>query len=289
MPSIQDLLTHGIAIVPMELGTKGPTNPGWNIRNNVLTNPDQEYLAVNMNIGIAHAYCSPSATCAIDLDDFRAALAWFAHHNIDLMDFLNAKDSVVIHSGKDNSLKLLFRLPLGIILPSKQIKTPTNTMMVEFRCASANGLTVQDVLPPSIHPTGTQYKYIGNGSILAIPILPNEVLQLWINLAAPTARNAKKVVRTQEETERNKAVVLAKLACISADCDYCTYRDVVWSLLSTGWSCAEAIAEAWCKTAPLRFDDSDFINVVNSYSPNVPNPITLGTLDFLARKGGYHD
>jgi len=289
MASVNALLSNGIALVPFEPLTKGPTRKGWNEKHNVLTHPNQANVAANMNIGIAHAYCTPDATCAIDLDDFKAARTWLASNNIDLMALLYANDSVVIHSGKINSLKLIYRLPLGMTLPSKQIKTTRNTMMVEFRCASANGLTVQDVLPPSLHPSGKQYQYVGNGSILAIPTLPNELLQLWLSLAAPPARNAKKVISTQEETERNKAVVLAKLGYISADCDYCTYRDVVWSLLSTGWSCAEEIAEAWCKTAPLRFEEDDFINVVNSYSPNVPNPITLGTLDFLARKGGYHD
>lgn len=290
MVTIKDLLAHGIALVPITYGLKGPTKPGWNAKHNVLTEVSQEHLAANMNIGIAHAYCSDTPSCAIDLDDYKEARNWFESKNIDLKDLLSRDDAVVIHSGKHNSLKLLYRLPAGVPpMQSKQIKTSSNTMIVEFRCAAANGLTVQDVLPPSKHPSGTLYEYIGNGSILDLPTIPNDMFKLWLSLLVPTNKKTQKVIVTQDETERNKAIVQAKLACISADCDYFTYRDVVWSLLSTGWSCAEKLAEAWCKTAPHIYDEDSFTTVVNSYSPNVPNPITLGTLDFLARRVGYHD
>ena len=82
MATVKDLLTHGISLVPIPYGLKGPTNPGWNNRQSVLTSPSQADLAKNMNIGIAHAYCSP-ATCAIDIDDFKESRTWFASHSID--------------------------------------------------------------------------------------------------------------------------------------------------------------------------------------------------------------
>ena len=39
------------------------------------------------------------------------------------------------------------------------------------------------------------------------------------------------------ETPRQVACVEAMLSFIDADCDYFTWRGVVWALLSTGWSC----------------------------------------------------
>jgi len=99
---------------------------------------------------------------------------------------------------------------------------------------------------------------------------------------------AKTYISTAPETPREIARVQEMLDHISADCDYETYRDVVWSVLSTGWTCAEQLAENWCQTAPHRFEEDDFINVLNSYDPNKTNPITLGTLTFLARKGGFN-
>ena len=287
MATVKDLLTHGIALVPIPYGQKGPANPGWNNIQSVLTSPTQVHLANNMNIGIAHAYCSP-ATCAIDIDDFKESRIWFASHSIDLMAMLQANDAVVIHSGKVNSLKLLYKMPLGMALPSKQVKSTSNTMIVEFRCASANGLTVQDVLPPSMHPSGSQYQYIGAGSILALPVLPNDLFQVWLALLAPPSKTSKKVVSAPQETPRNISIVQSKLSCISADCDYPTYRDIVWSVLSTGWTCAESLAEDWCKTAPDIFNEVSFNSVVNSYSPDVENPITLGTLTHHAKIGGWN-
>ena len=286
-----DLLSHGIALVPIPLGQKGPTSKGWNDRRNVVTDVADEALLNGLNIGIAHAYCAPSPTCSIDLDDYKASKQWLADRGVDLKELLYAPDAVVIHSGKVNSLKLLYRLPEGMPpMPSKSIKNPDTTMMIEFRCSSAEGLTVQDVLPPSIHPSGTQYKFIGGGSILAIPTIPKSLFDIWLTLILPNKRIKKdEIVRVApSESPREKARVQEMLNHITADCDYFTYRDVVWSVLSTGWTCAEQLAENWCQTAPQRFEEDDFINVLNSYDPNKTNPITLGTLNFLAKKGGWH-
>lgn len=104
----------------------------------------------------------------------------------------------------------------------------------------------------------------------------------------PKLKLVKSTYCSTPETPREVAKVKAMLSHISADCTYDTYRDVVWGILSTDWTCSEQLAEDWCKTAPHRFEDDDFITVVNSYDPNRANPITLGTLTFLARKGGWN-
>lgn len=286
-----DLLLHGIALVPIPLGHKGPISKGWNEKSNVVTHVANESLLTGLNIGIAHAYCTPNPTCAIDLDDYKASKKWFADKGVNLDALLYSPDAVVIHSGKVNSLKLIYRLPSGMPpMPSKSIKNPDKTMMIEFRCASAQGLTVQDVLPPSMHPSGTQYKFIGSGSILAIPTIPKSLFDIWVVLISANTRvkKAKTVHTPPPETPRESARVQLMLSHISADCDYETYRDVVWSILSTGWTCAEQLAENWCRTAPHRFEEDNFINVVNSHDPNKANPITLGTLTFFARKGGFN-
>lgn len=90
------------------------------------------------------------------------------------------------------------------------------------------------------------------------------------------------------ETPRTKAELQKKLSYISADCSYETYRSVVWGILSTGWTCSEMLAKDWCKGSPDRFDESNFNSVVNSYNSSRTNPITLGTLTFLARNGGWN-
>ena len=292
MPNIADLLSHGIALVPIPAGQKGPASKGWNEKRNAVTDITHLALLKGLNIGIAHAYCTPSPSCAIDLDDYQSSKVWFSVKGIDLDAILRATDAVVIHSGKRNSLKLLYRLPLGINpLPSKVVKSPTNKMMIEFRCASAEGLTVQDVLPPSMHPSGTKYRFIGAGSILALPVIPTSLIEVWSEMinANKISNNTLTIRSVTPETPREIARVQAMLTHISADCSYFTYRDVIWSILSTGWTCAESLAKDWCQSAPYRFDDANFMNVVKSFSLNVPRPISLGTLHHLAKVGGWND
>lgn len=286
-----DLLSYGIALIPIPRGQKGPTSKGWNISSNVVNNAADVALLKELNIGIAHAYCTPSPTCAIDIDDYKESKKWLAGKAVDLDALLHAPDAVVIHSGKVNSLKLLYRLPLGMQpMASKAIKTRDKVMMIEFRCASAKGLTVQDVLPPSMHPSGTQYKFIGSGSMLAIPTIPNELLNIWVALISANTKVKKPatIKSVTPETPREKSRVQAMLNHISADCSYETYRSVVWGILSAGWTCSEMLARDWCKGSPDRFDEGNFISVVNSYNSSHTNPITLGTLTFLARKGGWN-
>lgn len=52
--------------------------------------------------------------------------------------------------------------------------------VLEFRCGTREGLTVQDTLPPSIHPdTGRPYRWGGKGDWRAIPEIPAALLAVW--------------------------------------------------------------------------------------------------------------
>jgi hypothetical protein len=122
-----------------------------------------------------------------------------------------------------------------------------------------------------------------------LPMVNPEPLIIAGNALMPKPKQVKSLFCTTQETPREVARAWSMLTHISADCSYKTYRDVVWAILSTGWVCAEELAKNWCQTAPHRFDDANFINLVNSFSPDVPKPITLGTLYHLARAGGWND
>ena len=184
-----DYVAHGMALVGMPNSLKGPITPGWNKAENVITDAIAA-ATLTENVGLAHAFCKPAPTMALDIDDLPKARAFLSDYSIDLDALLDADDAVQISSGREGRAKLLFRLPEGTLpIPTKQIADPkTGEMILEFRCASANGLSVQDVLPPSIHPeTGKPYQWAGRGDWRAIPTIPLALLFAWRSLLKPTA------------------------------------------------------------------------------------------------------
>lgn len=167
-------LGAGITLVSIPHGKKGPTDKGWNQPENVIRTPEQAAACLNgkCNIGLAHAYCAPSPTCAIDVDAMPKARPWLAARGIDIDALLAAPDAVRILSGREGRDKLVYRLPH--VMPSCVVAGGG----LELRCASKDGKTVQDVLPPSIHPdTGRPYRLVGN--IAAIPMIPSALLAVW--------------------------------------------------------------------------------------------------------------
>jgi hypothetical protein len=187
-----DYVAAGMALIKIPPRQKGPVTKGWNEEKNAITDPERA-AALTGNIGIAHTYSTPP-TMALDIDDLPKARVWLAEHGIDLDALLDAVDAVQISSGKKDSRKLLFRLPEGISpIPMKKIVDPeTGDTVLEFRCASGNGLTVQDVLPPSIHPdTGKPYEWAGKGNWRATPTLPSALLTVWQSLLQPAATQSR--------------------------------------------------------------------------------------------------
>lgn len=295
MTSTPELLHAGMALVPIPYGQKGPTTKNWNLREHCLTAVNQWDTAVIMNVGLAHAYCTPAPTCAIDIDFYPDAKPWLAMHGIDIDVLLKAGDAVVISSGKKFSIKLLYQLPQGTApLESKKIIGISGKTALEFRCATKDGKTVQDVLPPSLHPDGHHYEWVGDGNPLLLPVIPQALLQVWQQLISNTSRVSIRRCSLspgqyfRPETPRQIATIKAALSHISADCDYDKWRNVVWAILSTGWLCAEDIAYAWSKTATNRFEEDAFWMVANSFIPGHPNQITVGTIYFHARPGGWN-
>lgn len=294
MTGVSEMLSKGWALVPIPQGQKGPMLKGWNMQPQCITNKEQLHLLEGMNVGLAHAYCKPLPTCAIDIDNYKAAKPWLATHCISLDGMLEASDAVVIWSGKKYSLKLVYTLPAGVApMVSTKINGPDGRVALEFRCATTDGKTVQDVLPPSIHPSGSPYQWMGHGNPLALPEIPEALLKVWHTLVVNGSRVADRKFAldlggsTRLESPRQIAIIKDALSHITADCSYEVWRNIVWAILSTRWTCAEAIAQAWSQTAPDRYAEDAFWTLVNSYMPQRGNQITVGTIYHHARSGGW--
>ena len=123
-------------------GTKSPLDKGWQDHPITAIEPGYQY-------GILHQF---SGTAAVDIDNLIIARDLFTGKGISL-DFL-LMTGVQISSGRDNRAKLIYRIPF--VLPSKKIQVD-NSDVIDFRCRGN-----QDVLPPSIHPNGQPYQWIGD-------------------------------------------------------------------------------------------------------------------------------
>jgi putative DNA primase/helicase len=285
---IKLLINSGFALVSIPFGQKCPLRKSWNTQEKVIDSIDKVRQLSGMNVGLAHAFCTPNPTCSIDLDDVIRATEWLSDREVDLATLKNAPDAVGIISGKSNSFKLLYRLPDGFpALASKVITGKAGDTALEFRCATKDGRTVQCVLPPSIHPSGSQYRWVGAGSILNLPTLPDSLLKIWLELLLSKERHPRpnSLSISTPETPRQIAILNKKLACIDADCDYDTYRNVIWGIASTGWSCAYEIAIAWSLTAEHRFEEHTLDTIFFSYDPNRDGRITAGTIHHYAKQG----
>lgn len=280
---LQDYVRSGMVLVPIPHGSKRPTRAGWNCPDHVVKDAaDAAHLDPNGNVGIAHAYCG---TAAIDVDALDGATTWLKLRGIDLGALTGAPDAVLIESGRPNRTKLLYRLPSGMPPPvTKVVKDGAKTLL-EFRCATAEGKTVQDVLPPSIHPdTGVPYRWAGHGSWDKLPEMPHNLVMLWQALSAnpaPTAApRAPEPGRRPPETPELVAQVKVLLARATAACPYDQWRNIIWGVRDLEWGCGEQLARQWSLTAPERFTEDAFRSVWDSFQAR-DGGITWRSLQYL--------
>lgn len=179
-------INAGLALIPIKPGVKETTAKGWNLPGYAIrTHEEADKRLKKGNIGLAHAFCTPTPTCALDLDDLTKARPWLAARGIDVDALLADPEAVRIDSGREGRAKLLYRLPEPLAT-----QKPADSGL-ELRCATKEeGKTVQDVLPPSIHPdTGCPYILIGDPA--KIPPIPEPLLALWRRLEGAKPRGKK--------------------------------------------------------------------------------------------------
>lgn len=277
--SVDAYIRHGWSLVPIPLGSKGPTTTGWNQRANALRS--QADLPWPSGIGLAHAY---SGTAALDIDDWGATITLLAQHGIDLPALYDAPDAVVIDSGNPGHGKLLYAMPFGLALPSKRVSGDTGTVY-ELRCATSGGLTVQDVLPPSVHPgTKQSYRWAGRGDWRRLPLMPQPLLDLWQSMLSDVSNAASGPVDASWEEIREA------VECIPADCSRDEWISVGMAL---HWAAHQlkqvdvglAIWDEWSATSTAKYPGANGLRQQwASLRSDKLSTIKLGTLFHLAQQ-----
>ncbi len=274
-----------VAIPPF---SKGPATKGWNLRGNLLT--DHTQLPPVWNIGLAHAY---SGTMAVDVDDWTRAAAELATHGIDLQGLYDAPDAVVIDSGRQGHGKLIYRMPFGLALPSHKWmdSRPDGSRYnyLDFRCGTSNGLTVQDVLPPSIHPlTGRPYQWAGRGHWTRLPALPEPLLALWTRELQQAARPTEPDAPVDASWDE----IRSALHHISPDCSRDEWITVGMALHYAGtvnndMPAAATLWDQWSQPSAKYPGPKEMEVQWRSFRADKATKVKLGSLFHLAIRGGW--
>lgn len=286
--SCDSYIRHGWKLVPIPQGTKGPTTKGWNRSENAITDPSQ--LPQGHGFGIAHAW---SQTMALDVDQWDRAKQELSLHGIDLDQLYDAPDAVTIESGNPGHGKLLYRMPPGLVLPSKKLIDADPSGMkynyLDFRCATANGLTCQDVLPPSRYPNSDRcYQWGGNGHWSRLPEIPGPLLSFWWGLVK---QDQQRTINDGAEVPASWDDIRSALVHISPDIDRDLWVRVGMALHHSGIKSGDPetafhIWDEWSEPSPKYKGQRDLLTQWRSFKAG-DNGVTLGTLFKLATDAGW--
>lgn len=267
------------------MGTKGPRTPGWNVKANALRS--QSDLPPGYGIGLAHAY---SGTMALDIDSWPLATTMLHAAGVNLEELYNAPDAVVVDSGKQGHGKLLYQMPFGLALPSKKILQGKVTVY-ELRCATANGLTVQDVLPPSIHPETLQpYRWAGKGHWMRLPTIPQPLLDLWQGMLE---QDKMRVVSSGDAIDASWEEIRLALEHVSPDVSRDEWVNIGMALHWAGsqtnqLDAAMSLWNEWSAQSQTKYPgEKDIITQWVSFKTDKATAVKLGTLFHIAKRHGW--
>jgi hypothetical protein len=281
MGLIEDYIAYGWKVVPVPPGTKGPRSPGWNTPTGAIASAS--VLPEGFGVGLMHAF---SGTMALDIDDWE-----LTRTRIDINTLYAAPDAVTIQSGKPGRGKLLYAMPFGLTLPSKQFRIEDESgedrLAFELRCGTTEGKTVQDILPPSIHPdTGMPYTWGGSGHWTRLPMVPQEIIDIWFD--------AIKDVRpvTVDGVDSSWDEIQQALAHIPPDCSRDEWISVGMALHWAGeqtFNSDQAISiwNDWSAKGAKYPGENEIWGQWGSFRTTKGQVVTLGTLFHLARKHGW--
>lgn len=271
---------NGWVLVPLRQGEKMPRREDWSLPEKCLGRPTLGQLPVpdDLNgVGLAHRY---SRTVSIDLDDLKKAKAYFANYgegnedkSIDIQAYIDDPLSLKLISGKPNRSKLIYRLPPDVT-HLQSVKRDSDGF--ELRCATRNGKTLQDVLPPSIHP-GTGKAYSWEGDYTKVPMLPTALFDFWNDLLERRKTKTWDIPNIDVLT----TIVESALAAMSPDREYNDWLAIGMALDSVG------LGDLWddWSSEGADYKPGDCCSRLAGFGDG--GGVTIGTFFHYAREAGW--
>ena len=282
--SVDAYIRHQWSLVPIPPGSKGPRTVGWNRRETALRS--QADLPQGHGIGLAHAY---SGTMALDIDDWATAAPMLGLFGVDLQALYDAPDAVIVDSGRPGHGKLLYAMPFGLALATKKIELDGRTIY-ELRCATAEGLTVQDVLPPTIHPETQQpYRWAGRGHWMRLPTIPMLLLEVWYSLVREDdARPAPTGVVSASWEEIRSALAMIPADCSREEWIMCGMALHHAASAEGNLEMGFAVWNEWSATATDKYPgERAVVAQWRSFRSDKSTAVRLGSLFHLAQRHGW--
>jgi hypothetical protein len=287
--SADSYIRHGWALVPIPMGTKGPRTVGWNRKEAALTSAAD--LPPGHGMGLAHAY---SGTMAVDIDEWSRAQFELALHGIDLNQLYEAPDAVIIDSGRAGRGKLLYAMPQGLVLPSHKLTDKlvdgTAYNYLDYRCGTINGLTVQDVLPPSIHPdTGQPYRWAGKGHWARLPTIPEALLTHWRQTLVTVE---KKTIASGTSGSVSWDEIQSALGHLDSNCSRAEWIHIGMALhyaehQSGATGRGQMLWDEWSRGSVKYPGERGVVTQWRAFSVDKENMVRLGTLFHQAKAAGW--
>lgn len=266
----RDYIEAGLSLVQWKKArSKGPRTKGWNEEANAIDDPAK--LNGAAGIGLAHLW---SRTCSLDVDDFTKAEKYFADKDMDLKAIL--EDAVRISSGRKNRAKAIFNIP-AVIDPLDLITINDQANGFELRCCSKNGLTVQDVLPPTVHPNGKKYEWKGDWKKLTD--IPTALICHWIY-------RTNEVSSFKYENQYNdmlEPIIRDAVFTIDPDIDYDTWLRIGMALDYVG---LEHLWDEWSSNGD-GYKPGDCEARCMGFSHRGENLVGVGTVFHHAKEAGW--
>jgi len=165
----------GLSLVLVAEGSKRPIQRDWQSKG-----VDIDEIKDHHNIGILHNH---SGTCSIDIDSREDAIKVFKDYLG--LDPIEMKRLYPCYRGKREGIKFIFKMPQIENLSIKKLVYKENdsvTTVFELRGSSGHQ-GVQDLIPPSKHPSGVHYEWVNPlpSNYEDIPELPQRLQELWVN------------------------------------------------------------------------------------------------------------